>query len=80
MSTKLGLQQDYILYCDTGRRSRSAVSLLQQKGFNARYLLNGMNGLGAHRRAAFLMRYRHYLHHPKLFLICWMPRNSVVPG
>jgi CRP-like cAMP-binding protein len=54
MSTKLGLQQDYILYCDTGRRSRSAVSLLQQKGFNARYLLNGMNGLGADQRARFL--------------------------
>ena len=54
MSTKFALQQDYIVYCDTGRRSRAAVSLLQQKGFRARYLLNGMNGLGSDQRLRFL--------------------------
>ncbi|HSC76852.1 MAG TPA: cyclic nucleotide-binding domain-containing protein [Pseudomonadales bacterium] len=54
MSTKLSLQRDYIVYCDTGRRSRAAVSLLQQKGFRARYLLNGLNGLGPDQRARFL--------------------------
>lgn len=54
MSTKLGLQQDYIVYCDTGRRSRAAVSLLQDKGFRARYLLNGLNGMGSDQRLRFL--------------------------
>lgn len=54
MSTKLDSQLDYIVYCDTGRRSRAAVSLLQQKGFRARYLLNGMNGLGPDQRSRLL--------------------------
>jgi rhodanese-related sulfurtransferase len=54
MTARLGLQQEYIVYCDTGRRSRAAVSMLQQNGFRARYLLNGLNGLGPDQRARFL--------------------------
>lgn len=54
MSEKMALQQDYIVCCDTGRRSRAAVSILKNQGFRARYLLNGMNGLGSAQRADFI--------------------------
>lgn len=46
--------KDCIVYCDTGSRSRAAVSLLQQQGVRARYLLNGMNGMGPDQRIRFL--------------------------
>lgn len=48
------LQRECVVYCDTGSRSRAAVSLLQQAGVNARYLLNGMNGLGPDQRDRLL--------------------------
>lgn len=54
MTARLGLHQDFIVYCDTGRRSRAAVFMLQQNGFRARYLLNGLNGLGPDQRTRFL--------------------------
>jgi CRP-like cAMP-binding protein/rhodanese-related sulfurtransferase len=54
MSTQLNTQQEYVVYCDTGKRSRAATSFLQQKGFRARYLLNGMHGFGPDQRLRFL--------------------------
>jgi rhodanese-related sulfurtransferase len=54
MSEKMALHQDYIVYCDTGRRSRAAVSILKKQGFRARYLLNGINGLGPAQRSEFI--------------------------
>lgn len=53
MASKLSVGQDYIVYCDTGARSRAAVTFLQRQGFRARYLLNGMNGLGFDQRSRF---------------------------
>lgn len=54
MSSRFDLQGDYILYCDTGKRSRAAASLMQKQGFRARYLLNGMASLDADQRERFL--------------------------
>jgi rhodanese-related sulfurtransferase len=54
MSAQLNLQHDYIVYCDTGRRSRAAAALLHKQGFRARYLLNGINALSSDQRQRFL--------------------------
>jgi rhodanese-related sulfurtransferase len=43
-----------IVCCDTGKRSCAAVSLLQKQGLNARYLLNGLNGLSMDQRNSLL--------------------------
>ncbi len=44
-SNQLNLKTDYVVCCDTGRRSRAAAYLLQRQGFRARYLLNGLSSL-----------------------------------
>lgn len=49
-----GMSRDCIVYCDTGNRSRAAASLLQKLGFNARYLLSGVDGLGPDQRQRLL--------------------------
>lgn len=54
MATQLDAQDNYIVYCDSGRRSCAAVSLLQQKGFKASYLLNGIDGLTSEQREKLL--------------------------
>jgi CRP-like cAMP-binding protein len=54
MTTQLDISKKYIVYCDTGLRSRAAVSLLQEHGFSAQYLLNGLDGLDMQQRAEFL--------------------------
>ncbi len=54
MATQLDTSKKYLVYCDTGLRSRAAVSLLQEKGFFAQYLLNGIDGLSVQQRAEFL--------------------------
>ncbi len=54
MSARLHLGQDYIVYCDTGRRSRAAAALLQRQGFRARFLLNGFGSLGQDQRQRLL--------------------------
>ncbi len=41
LNTKL----KYIVYCNTGRRSSSAAYLLNERGFDACYLENGLRGL-----------------------------------
>lgn len=41
----LDKKQTYIVYCDTGRRSAAAAYLLNQKGFNAFLLKDGLNSL-----------------------------------
>lgn len=40
-SRMLDDSHSYIFYCDTGRRSKAAVHLLQAQGFNVKYLQNG---------------------------------------
>ena len=35
--------KEYILYCDTGRRSSAASFLLNKRGFNTHVLENGLN-------------------------------------
>ena len=52
-SNQLKLKDDYVLCCDTGRRSRAAAYLLQRLGFRARYLLNGMASLDQAQRERF---------------------------
>ncbi len=42
----LDTQQAYVLYCDSGRRSRAATWLLSQQGFNVRALDGGLQGAG----------------------------------
>jgi len=37
--------QKYVVYCDTGRRSSSAAYLLNERGFDACYLKDGLRGL-----------------------------------
>ena len=37
--------KEYIVYCDTGRRSSSAAFLLNERGYQACYLENGLRGL-----------------------------------
>lgn len=54
METQLDIHKKYIVYCDTGLRSRAAVSLLQEQGFSAQYLLNGIDGFDAQQRAELL--------------------------
>ncbi|MBB3168562.1 cyclic nucleotide-binding domain-containing protein [Simiduia aestuariiviva] len=39
----LDISQEYVLYCDTGRRSNAATSLLQKLGYNVSYLHRGVN-------------------------------------
>ncbi len=41
-SRLLDRNTDYVVYCDTGRRARAAVWLLEQKGFRARALTGGL--------------------------------------
>ncbi|MBF0217934.1 MAG: cyclic nucleotide-binding domain-containing protein [Gammaproteobacteria bacterium] len=41
----------YILLCDTGRRSSAATFLLNERGFEAFYLENGLKGLAAAKKA-----------------------------
>ncbi|HQQ63299.1 MAG TPA: cyclic nucleotide-binding domain-containing protein [Pseudomonadales bacterium] len=52
--TQLHRQHEYVMYCDSGLRSRAAASLLQKMGFRAKYLLNGLQGLGPDHRQRFL--------------------------
>ena len=52
-TSKMHLNNDYILCCDTGRRSRAAAYLLQRQGYRARYLLNGMSSLDQAQRDIF---------------------------
>lgn len=47
-------QREYVVYCDSGHRSAAAASLLQKLGLRARYLLNGVAGLGPDQRQRFL--------------------------
>lgn len=54
MATQLDSKKNYLVYCDTGMRSRAAVSLMQEKGFSVQYLLHGIDGLDAQQRAVFL--------------------------
>lgn len=42
MFDELALDQEYWVYCDTGRRSASAVFLLNERGFNARLIKGGV--------------------------------------
>ena len=44
-SDTLSSSSDYIVYCDTGRRSAAAAYLLNQQGFNAYLLENGLNSV-----------------------------------
>lgn len=44
-STALDPNQEYIVYCQTGRRSSAAAFLLSQRGFNAFLLEGGMRSL-----------------------------------
>ncbi|BFM11430.1 hypothetical protein R50072_15830 [Simiduia litorea] len=39
----LDLAQEYVLYCDTGRRSHAATYLLQKLGYKVSYLQKGVN-------------------------------------
>jgi CRP-like cAMP-binding protein len=41
----LNKKQKYVVYCDTGRRSSSAAYLLNERGFDACYLKDGLRGL-----------------------------------
>ena len=44
MKTRLlDLTQEYVLYCDTGRRSHAATYLLQKLGYKVSYLQKGVN-------------------------------------
>jgi len=54
MATQLDASKKYLVCCNTGLRSRAAVSLLQEKGFSAQYLLNGIDGLDVQQSAEFL--------------------------
>ncbi len=40
----LSLEQSYVLYCDTGRRSRSAAFFLGKEGYNVVSLAGGLQG------------------------------------
>ncbi len=54
MTTQLDISKQFIVYCDTGLRSRAAVFLMQAKGFSAQYLLHGIDALDARLRAEVL--------------------------
>ena len=54
MSVRLGMQQEYVTYCENGQRSRAAAALLQQRGYRARYLSGGLQGLGSDQRKRLL--------------------------
>jgi rhodanese-related sulfurtransferase len=54
MATQLDKKRNYVVYCDTGLRSRAAVSLLQENGFSAQYLSGGIDGLGLQQRVELL--------------------------
>jgi rhodanese-related sulfurtransferase len=44
----LDRRQEYIVYCQSGRRSSTAAFLLAQHGFNAFWLEGGLAGRGGH--------------------------------
>jgi len=60
LKTRL-LKQDrlYLCYCDSGKRSASAVFLLTQLGFNAYALRGGIDGLSVEAYSAFLCEQGH---------------------
>lgn len=44
-SVEIDAGSEYIVYCDSGRRSRAAAYLLTRAGFRARYVFNGLDGM-----------------------------------
>lgn len=52
-SIGIDLGREYVVYCDTERRSRAAAYLLTGAGFNARYLQGGLDGLTEAQRHAW---------------------------
>jgi rhodanese-related sulfurtransferase len=54
MSRELDRDQEYVVYCDTGYRARTAASLLEQQGFRVKALAGGTNKMPDKLRASWL--------------------------
>ncbi len=48
---------EYVCYCDTGNRSRSACNLLEKAGYQAKVLTGGIQDLPAEQRIAFQVKH-----------------------